>query len=136
MSCFPCPAPCASERREKPRLRATDTRPGHERLLAQSVAERGVSPALPPDTKVLQKRKKTAADGDHSDQPRADTVRQRSARTDPPSSTALSRPIRSGAMRLSSCAQTADEHVTTRTPSRWPVGSAWAATTSPTACGQ
>ena len=38
-------------------------------------------------------------------------------------------------MRSSSCAQTADAHVTVSTPSRSPVGSAWAATTSPTAVG-
>src|SRR6476646_1239960 len=33
MSWFPCPAPCASERREKPRLRMSDTRPGRERFM-------------------------------------------------------------------------------------------------------
>src|SRR6185312_14151787 len=33
MSWFPCPAPCASERREKPRFRMSDTRPGRERFM-------------------------------------------------------------------------------------------------------
>ena len=45
------------------------------------------------------------------------------------------RSVSSGPMRSSSCAQTADAQVTVSTPSRSPVGSACAATTSPTASG-
>src|SRR4051812_3653947 len=102
----------------------TDTLPGHERFMETIVAERGVCPPLQPATKVLQNSDISPLLGGQPDHRREDTARQRSARTRSAPSRPFSRAIRSGAMRSSSWAQTADEHVTTSTPSCSPVGSA------------
>ena len=114
----------------------TDTRPGHQRFMESNCSRQG---CLPYPVELQQKCCKTAeicaASGRQPDHPRGDTARQRSARTRLAARGARSTERQIGAMRSSSWAQTADEQVTTRTPSRSPVGSACAATSSPTACG-
>src|SRR4051812_1412832 len=114
----------------------TDTRPGHQRIMETIVADRGVSPPARNATKVLQNSRNLRHRRRQPDLPRGATARQRSARTRSPPRSAFSCATRSGPMRSSSWAQTADEHVTRSTPSRSPVGSACAATTSPTARAQ
>src|SRR5919197_959332 len=108
------------------------TRPGLEQLVDRRIAHEGWSPAGQTVPKALQ----TATKVRRHPHPLAGADEQRSDRTVCAPRAALIRPTSSGPMRSSSWAQTADEQVTVSTPSRSPVGSAWAAITAPTTSGQ